>query len=165
MLFCEKFVKKDFSIKEVLLDSMHEDQINYKLIIKLIEYCKYDILTIHEVLDSSIIYEYFDIIQYIIEKFFKNNLTVLDDCFIECINYGNIKIINYLIDKGADINSFNSYALVCACHYNYYDIIKILLDKNIVIPTTNYNIPFFSKYKIYFNISDYITENISKIYI
>ena len=45
------------------------------------------------------------------------------------VTTGNEKIVNYVIQSGADVNENDNKALICASFYGYANIVKILIDK------------------------------------
>jgi ankyrin repeat protein len=54
-------------------------------------------------------------------------------CLIYATANKRLDIIKYLLDNGYDVNHFNEHsdlALIYAVHYNYPDVIDLLLDYN-----------------------------------
>lgn len=53
---------------------------------------------------------------------------------IGCAN-GQIDMVNYLLDLGADIHTENNLAFISACFFGHLHIIQLLLDKGVIIST------------------------------
>jgi len=114
-----------------------------------------------EILDLCILNDNIYYLKYILETYFKDNKDIIQQCMYSVMHYSGeslIETMNYLISIGGDINGNNDLLLVCACHYNYYDVIEYLIGLGANRYTDNDSVPFASKYGKYFDINKFIEE-------
>jgi ankyrin repeat protein len=82
----------------------------------------------------------FEILKYLIDN---NIIDITDDKYIlseSCKYENNLKIVEYLINQGFDINLYNGEALYNAIENDNYDIVKYLIEHGAIIDEYHLNI-------------------------
>lgn len=89
----------------------------------------------------------------------------INDMIIYSVTYNNPKILQYLINIGADIHFENELALFYACRAGYISCVEILLDNGADIYVNNGEILLFSENqsKKYSKILSYLSDNIFEV--
>ena len=55
-------------------------------------------------------------------------MKYLDKELVNKASVGDLTIVKYLIEDGADVNAMNGMALMYACNYNHLDVVKVLIE-------------------------------------
>jgi len=118
--------------------SLEEFNIYYQIFIKKNKQYKSELLKVLEyVYIVSIIYDNFDVFNFLINKekrLTKNtNKKVFIPPFLLAAGYGSVKIVNYFINEGIDINikddKEGKTALMWAVIFNKIETVKLLIEK------------------------------------
>lgn len=70
-------------------------------------------------------------VKYLVDNYFDRLSPELNRLFIIGCANGQIEMVNYLLDLGADINAVDNLALKSACYFGQLDIVKLLIYKGI----------------------------------
>lgn len=76
-----------------------------------------------------------NVLRYLIEEHYVPYREYQEHCFKYACYYGHLSCVEYLYDKGVDINADNGFALIRACEKNQTHVVKYLIEKGVDLET------------------------------
>lgn len=117
--------------------------------------------------NEACMYSNLEIVKYIFEECVTDKYTCIhvynDATLIACVRLGRLRIVKYLVEKGADINANDYMPFKLACKYGYIEIAKYLLsqcgdDVDVYIHLIDRYMTEMSRYCGHHELADYLEK-------
>ena len=92
----------------------------------------------------------------------KKSKKTMNQILIKSANRGFKQGVKYALDNGADVSSWNDYALRLASGGGYYDIVKLLLDNGANVHASNGQAINWARYNEYTDVVELLKSYMNK---